>query len=324
MKPKFKITADGADVTARIADRLERLELVDEDGTKSDRLTLSVDDRDGLVAFPDMNAKIEVWLGFEATGLSYMGAFAVDQVGGQGPLQIIEIGCKPVDMKSDVRAPKTRAWEDMSLSDIVKKIAGEAGLKPIVSASIAAAHWSYLAQTTESNLHFLTRIAATLDATAKPAGASLVVQKRGEGLTAAGDALTPPVIDRKDMSDWRWSLDGREIYRRAEAEWCEPGAAKRHLITRGSGEPCRRLRHPFSSAEEASRACEAALSKSDRSGMKISVSVAGFRPSIMAGTKVTLSGLRPELNGEWHVKSATHSLTTALRTTFEATKGADV
>lgn len=323
MKPMFKITADGADVTATIADRLERLELVDEDGTKSDRLTLTIDDRGGLVAFPDMDAKIEVWLGFAATGLSYMGAYAVDQVGGQGPLQMLEIGCKPVDMKSDVRAPRTRAWENVTLADIAKKIADEAGLKPVVSASIAAAHWGYLAQTTESNLHFLTRVAATLDATAKPAGASLVVQKRGEGATAAGDALSPPTVDLKDMSEWRWQLNGREIYRRIEAEWCEPGAAKRHLITRGSGDPCRRLRHPFSSADEATRACEAELSKSGRSGMKINVSIAGFRPSIMAGTRVTLSGLRPELNGEWHVTRATHRLAQGLLTSFEATKGAE-
>lgn len=322
MKPAFKITADGADVTATIADRLVSLRFTDEDGTKSDRLDLTVDDRDGLVAFPDMDAKLDVWLGFAQTGLSFMGSYSVDQVGGQGPLQLIEIGCKPVDMKSDVRAPKTRAWENVTLSAIVQKIAGEAGLKPVVSASIASAYWAYLAQTTESNLHFLTRIAATLDATAKPAGASLVVQKRGEGKTAAGDALSPPVIDRRDMTDWRWQLDGREIYRKVEAEWCEPGAAKRHLISKGSGTPCKRLKHPFASEAEATRACEAALSKSGRSGMKISVSLAGFRPGIMAGTKVTLSGLRPELNGEWHVTNACHALQTALLTSFEATKGA--
>lgn len=104
MRPQFRIEADGEDVTATIADRLVSLEVVDEDGTKSDRLELSVDDRDGLVAFPDMDARLSLWLGFRGAPLFFMGSFAVDGVAGEGPAQLIEISAKPVDMKSDVRA----------------------------------------------------------------------------------------------------------------------------------------------------------------------------------------------------------------------------
>lgn len=323
MTPAFKITADDQDVTATIADRLARLEVVDEDGTKSDRLELTLDDRDGLIVFPDMDVTLEVWLGFKETGLSMMGIYAVDQVSGQGPLQTMEIGCKPADMKGSIRAPKTRAWQDVTLSSIVAKIAAEANLKPVVSRSIASAHWAYLAQTAESDLHFLTRIAATLDATAKPAGGSLVVQKRGEGVTAAGGALTPPTLSAAELTSWRWQLTGRDIYRCVEAEWHEPGTGTRHVVTRGSGTPKKRLRHPFASAEECTRACEAELKKAGRSGLKIAVEVAGFRPGLLAGTTVTLGGLRPELNGDWHIERVRHRLGGALTTSFEATMGAD-
>jgi len=321
MTPTFKLTADGEDVSATIADRLLSLEIVDEDGTKSDRLELQIDDRDSLVAFPDMDAKIEVWLGFKETELSFMGYYSVDQVGGEGPAQRLEIGCKPADMKSEIRAPRTRAWENVSLSQIVAKIAAEADLKPIVSASIASVHWGYIAQTAESNLHFLTRLALPLDATAKPAGDALIVQKRGEGKTAAGDALTPPILARSELSSWRWQLDGREIYRKIEAEWSETGKGKRHLISRGDGKPVKRLRHCHASQAEAERAADGALSKAARGGMKISVGIAGFRPSMLAGARVTLSGLRPELNGDWHLTRVRHRFGGALITSFEATKG---
>lgn len=321
MKPAFRIVADGADVTAVIDDRLLSLSVVDEDGTKSDRLELEVDDRDGRVAFPDMNAVLEVWLGFAGAPLSFMGRYLVDQVGGEGPAQRIEIGAKPADMKSAIRAPMTRAWENVTLQSIVAKIAAEAGLKPVVSASIAEAQWGYIAQTAESNLNFLTRLAAPLDATAKPAGDALVVQKRGEGKTAAGDTLEPPTLASAELSSWRWQLDGRAIYRKIEAEWSEPGAARRNLVTRGAGKPVRRLRHCHASKPEAERAAEGALSQATRGAMKISVEVAGFRPALLAGTSVVLTGLRPELDGEWHLTQVQHRLGGALTTSFEATKG---
>lgn len=206
----------------------------------------------------------------------------------------------------------------MTLRAITAQIAAEAGLRPVVSASIAQAHWTYLAQTAESNLHFLTRIAATLDATAKPAAEALVVQKRGEGKTAGGDTLEPARIGRAELSGWRWQLDGRQVYGTIEAEWSEPGAARRNLITRGSGEPKKRLRHPFASEEEAIRAAEAELARSGRAGLKISVQVAGFRPALMAGATVDLSGLRPELNGAWHVTRVRHRLSAGLTSDFEA------
>ncbi|WP_235820052.1 hypothetical protein [Phaeovulum veldkampii] len=55
--------------------------------------------------------------------------------------------------------------------------------------------------------------------------------------------------------------------------------------------------------------------------MTISAEIAGFAPALLAGGSVTLTGLRPELNGAWHVTSARHRLGQGLTTTFEARKG---
>ncbi|MCA0207212.1 MAG: hypothetical protein LCH92_22945 [Proteobacteria bacterium] len=38
MKPRFRLTANGADVTARFGDRLLSLTVTDQDGDKADRL----------------------------------------------------------------------------------------------------------------------------------------------------------------------------------------------------------------------------------------------------------------------------------------------
>ena len=50
-----------------------------------------------------------------------------------------------------------------------------------------------------------------------------IVQRRGEGKTAAGDVLTPPVITPARLSRWTWSLDGREVYGAVEALWSDTG-----------------------------------------------------------------------------------------------------
>lgn len=245
MKPAFRISVAGQDATGAVADRLLSLAITDEDGTKADRLEIELDDRDSRLEFPDTDATVEVSLGFQGGQLSFMGVFAVDGVSGEGPKQSMRITATAADLKGDIRSPRTRAWEQKSLKAIVSTIAGEAGLKPVVGESVAGKVWAYLAQTAESNLHFLTRIAATLDATCKPAGGALVVQRRGEGKTAAGDQLTPPTIHRSRLSDWSWSFEGRSVYRSAEAEWTETGTGVTHKVKVGSGTPSRRSGTPM-------------------------------------------------------------------------------
>lgn len=183
MTPAFRIVVDGEDRSAVIGDRLISLLVTDEDGRKADRVEIELDNRDGRITFPEIEARLEVSLGFAGRQLAPMGVYAVDGVSGRGPVRTLSITATAADLKGDIRAPRTRSWIDRSLPQIVSAIAGEAGLKPLVGASLRGISWRFLAQPAESNLHFLTRIAAELDATCKPAGGALIVQRRGEGQT---------------------------------------------------------------------------------------------------------------------------------------------
>ncbi|MBP9184344.1 MAG: phage tail protein, partial [Fuscovulum sp.] len=281
--PAFRITAAGEDVSGRIGDRLLSLSVTDEDGEKADRLEIEIDDRDGRVALPDMEAELQVALGYRGQALADLGRFKVDAVSGSSPPQSMRITATAADLKGDIRSPRTRAWEGKTLKDIVSTIAGEAGLRPMVSSSIAGASWAYLAQTAESNLHFLSRLGATLDATAKAGGGALIMQRRGDGVTAAGDPLTPPGLTGPDLTEWSWSLDTREVYGSVEAEWAEVGSGQVHLVTKGSGKPVLRLRHVHGSADEASRAAEARLKGAGRAAMTLEASLDRFEPGLLAG-----------------------------------------
>lgn len=325
MTPAFRIVVDGDDRTAVIADRLISILVMDEDGTKADRVEIELDNRDGKIAFPDSDARLEVSLGFKGRPLALMGIYGVDGISGNGPLLTLRITATAADMKGDIRAPRTRGWQGKTLRDIVSSIAGEAGLAPVVGESIAGTFWPYLAQTAESNLHFLTRIAADLDATCKPAGGALLVQRRGDGKTAAGDTVAAPVIPRHRLSDWSWSWAGRTVYRSAEAEWTETGTGVTHKVKTGSGTPLKKIRHPYATEAEATRAAEAALSGAARAGMNVSCTLAGFEPGLLGGASVALTGLMPvELNGEWHLKAVSHRLDGGgLITEFQGERGRD-
>ena len=126
MIPAFRVMVAGEDATGKVADRLLGLTITDEDGSKADRLELELDNRDGGLAFPDTEARIEVSLGYRGLPLSLMGVYAVDGVSGSGPRLTMRITATAADLKGDIRAPRTRGWEGKSLRDIVGTIAGEA------------------------------------------------------------------------------------------------------------------------------------------------------------------------------------------------------
>lgn len=324
MTPAFRVMVAGQDVTGSLADRLLSLTVTDEDGGKADRVEIEVDDRQGRVALPDMNAKLEISLGYRGRPLALMGVYAVDGISGASPPQVMRISATAADLKGDIRSPKTRAWENKTLSEIVKTIAGEAALKPVVGKSVAQARWKYLAQQSESDLAFLTRIAGDLDATAKPTTGALIVQRRGDGLTAAGDVMPVPMLMGSNLTDWDWSIDAREIYKKVEAPWSVAGSGNKGLAVKGDGKPVLRLRHSYGSPDEAARAAEAKLKGAARSAMTLKASLARFEPGLLAGASVVMAMMpRLELNGVWHIATVQHELTSGgLVTSFTTKKGA--
>lgn len=321
MKPTFKILADDEDVTATIADRLISLTVIDEEGGSADRLEIMLDDRGSAIKFPETGALLDVSLGFKETGLSYMGKYAVDGVSGEGPVLALSIRATAANMIGNIRAPQTRSWEDVALKDIVSKIAAEAELEPVVAKAIEATHYSFIAQTAESNLHFLTRIGRDLNATVKPAAGKLVMLLKGEGKTATGEEIEPFDLPVSRLTDWRWKLEERADYGSVEAEWGDMDGGATQKVVRGDKEPVHKLRHVFATKPEAIRAAEGALSFAGREAFSMSIEVAGFEPRAFAGGLMRLPEMRGGLEGEWHIKTVTHRLDSALVTSLQLKKG---
>ena len=164
---------------------------------------------------------------------------------------------------------------------------------------VKACSYAYQAQTSESDLNFLTRLAKGLDAVAKPAGGYLIFSKRGEGKAADGSELPVFVLDRRQMKGGSWLITGRGKYGRVTAEWGERGTATTHKVTAGDKEPELALRHRHPTEAEAQNAADAALARSRRASGKIGIELGGFWGDLMAEAKVDIRGIKPELTGEW-------------------------
>lgn len=317
MHVAYQIIADGTDVTGNFQDRLTSLTIIDEAGQKSDTAEIMVDDRDYLVALPETGAKLKIALGFKGA-LVEIGTYVVDDMSGEIAPDTMTISAKAADMLGGIRARKTRSWRDVTVEDIVGKIASEHGLKPQVSDSLKAHFYAYQAQTSESDLNFLTRLAKGLDAVSKPAGEYLVFTKRGEGKAADGSELPVFVVHRTQMKGGSWKITGRGKYGCVTAEWGERGTATTHKVTAGDKEPELALRHRYPTKAEAQSAADAALERSHRASGKISIELGGFWGDLMAEAKVDLQGIKPELTGEWLITRVQHRLTDTLTTSFDA------
>lgn len=318
MTPAFRLIASGADVTARIADRLLDLTVTDEDGETADRLELRLDNRDGAVERPPLRARLQVALGFRETGLVELGRFEVEGLAGSAPPRTLRVTATAVDLKRAARAPRTRAYEGRTLQQIVEQVAADAGLEAAVAPALRGLSWGYLAQTAESGLHFLTRLGREIDATVKATDGRLVVTPRGQGIAADGTAIPPVTIRAARLASWDWTRKSREVDGQVEAEWADTAAGQVRRETAGDAGIVRRLRRVFPSAEEATRAARAARARAAREAFTLRTSGA-FEPDAVAGGLARFPDLEPGFDGDWTITRVTHRLSGGgLSTEIEA------
>ncbi|MEE9358423.1 hypothetical protein [Candidatus Vondammii sp. HM_W22] len=162
MTPAYRIIADQQDITAIIRDRLISLHVTDKTGLVSDTAETTLDDRNSAIEIPRTGALLEIYMGYQETGLYRMGSYTVDEVELTGLPNTMRIRAKAADMRQSLKSCKLRSWDDITLGDLVATIAAEHGLIPRVGEFLDAIHIPHLDQTYESDMHLLTRLAKAI------------------------------------------------------------------------------------------------------------------------------------------------------------------
>lgn len=215
MTPTFSITANGADITAAVLDRLVSLDITDTVDETSDSMTLVLEDTAGTLALPKSGAKIEVAVGYNGAN-TRLGAFTVDEVQIEGPPDTVTVTGASTPFVDDrngggsasFTSRKSRSWEGKTIGDIVKTIAGECSLQPVVDKALADIEIPHIAQVGESDANLLIRIARRYGAVLKPADGRLVLASEQGGQTTSGQDLAL-VLRPSDVSNYRVRIGGK-------------------------------------------------------------------------------------------------------------------
>lgn len=311
--PAFRVIANSKDITAQIRDRFKSLRLVDETGTTSDTVEITLADHDPAkpIAIPPTGAELEIFLGYDDQARR-MGLFVCDEIelsGFPGQL-VIRARAAPYEKsksgKTDLQTQKTRSWKKgTTIGAMVKRIAGEHRLTPAVSPGLASIALPHTDQAHESDMNLLSRLAKRYDAIAKPAGGSLVFAKRGEGKSASGDDLARVTFTPADGSDYRVTFASRESAGTAIAYYRNTRKAERREVKIGDGEPVVRLRMSYADAVSAENAARAERRKRARKERTMAYSFPG-RPDVAAEAIATMKGFREGVDGDWLITRAEH------------------
>ncbi|WP_421780704.1 phage late control D family protein [Kiloniella litopenaei] len=306
MKPVFSIVANGQNITREIQQRLIELTITDEAGQKSDKVSIKLDDRDAI-PLPPSGAELRVSMGWEKTGLVYMGRYIVDEYKLDLVPATFTIEAKAADMRKDLKVKKTRPWHNVSVLDLIETISAEHGLKPLVSDDFKALQLGHVDQTNESDLHLLTRLSDDYGAVAKPANGYLLFVPEGEVKTASGKALPTTKIIPKMVTSGSAVLPQRNKYNSAEAKWHSNGEAQEKIEVMGSGDPVYVLPRSYPNQEAAKAAVKAKYNKLTRGEASLSLKLIG-KPDIGAESAVQMSGFREGIEGKWVVNVASHTI----------------
>ncbi|SMH59497.1 phage late control D family protein [Azospirillum agricola] len=325
MRPAFRLLAGGADITANIKDRLLSITYHDEAETKSDRLTIRLDDRSrpgsgAHVALPDVGTRLELSLGYEGSGLVAVGSFTVDRIKHSGPPATLEVGATAADMPGPFRSPASRSWDGTTLGAIAREIADAHGYRAKVAAALDAVPVEHEDQTNESPMAFLNRLAARHDGVAKPVNGFLVLAPKGTAKSVTGRSLPAVSLRPERMSRWDFSYSARKEAGEAAKDgtgkagsgggvrtvYWDKDAARMVEVTTGSA-PYQNAR--FASSDPRAAKADAASTKNrkDREKAEFSATCPGD-PAFQAEQRLVLGGFRPGIPTEWRLTSVEHKL----------------
>jgi uncharacterized protein len=313
--PDFRLSLDGADLSARFRPRLVALSLTEKRGADADQLDITLSDHDGRLAIPREGARLALQLGWiggagVAAGLIDKGQFKVDEVEHSGAPDLIVIRARSADFTADGRIRKLEAFTDKTLGQIVEQIAGRLGVSANVAPALAGRMVPVFEQGRMSDLALLEALGKRYDAVATVKAGRLVFAPIGAGTTASGKALPSASITRREGDQHSWRRAARDTYSGVTAYWHDPEAAERKGETAGEATKAKRLKRTFGNQADAKAAAEAEHRRQQRGAATMTLTLALARPDLYPEQRVTLSGYgKPEIDGgRWLIGEARHDL----------------
>lgn len=312
--PIYRVMKGDVDITGRFNDRTTeiKVELASGNG-EGDKCVIKLDDRDWKIARPVPGDYLEIYLGYEEVGVSYMGSFEVDDVTFLGPPRSIQLTGLATGMKSIMKAPAIKEFDNKTVGDILGSMAGSAGLGISISPVMAAKTLPFKNQVV-SNLHMIHELERLFGAVAKISNQKLIFVKRDGTESVTGMPLPTLVLHPEHFGTWQVRYNTRSQYGNTKAayrdkedlmrKWVGSAASAGGATNSGADYLLGTL---FNSKEEAEAAAQSKMESFRRAEVMATFQLAKGDPWIKDMQTLLVTGMRDGINGSYVIDKATHT-----------------
>ncbi|WP_265021284.1 phage late control D family protein [Wolbachia endosymbiont (group A) of Icerya purchasi] len=301
MRPDFNLIAENNSI---LRSSLISLRITDESGTMSDEAEICFEHGNNAL---ELKSELEVFLGYKETGLLPMGVYVASEITIQSPPQILRVKCQAAKLRGSLKEKTSKEWKEITLGNLVREIAEKHGYEAKIAQKFEDIFIPHITQTDESDMNFLKRIGDEHEATVKSVGGYIIFIPRGEGKSATGKVLGTTLLTPKDVINWKVNFNVRSKYGSVIAKWYsyERGETIEEKV--GNERPSYPIYKLYPTAESAISAASAKLRRLKRGEAKLNVTIPG-NPELFAEAKINLSGFCQEIDGEWVIERAEHTL----------------
>ncbi len=162
-QPGWVLEYEGKDITKEVTPYILSITYSDVLEGEADNLDISLEDRDRQWKngwWPQKGDRVRLAIGYEGEALVNCGVFQVDEVGLNGPPDVVNLKALSAGIKESLRTANTTAFENKTLKRIAEDIAAKHGLDLTgeVSEEKAKRRPKRVTQRKETDLEFLRRL----------------------------------------------------------------------------------------------------------------------------------------------------------------------
>lgn len=293
--PTYKIVVNGIDKTTNLQHKVSTIEFIDKDGGESDEIRLTIA---GIYQRPSYEDEIRLWIGYTGQPLFYCGLFLVQSTTKKNS-QTIEISATGANFSRSLKVKRDASYESMTLGALTEMVARRHGLDH--KSDMYDINIVHIAQTNESDLHLLKRLASDFDAIFSVKNGVLLFRRR----ESAGGEQPRYTLSATECSEISVKHTNKTIYQSCRASWHDTALNEVKSVMIGTGEPRLEIESQYKDAAEATAKAQAKLNKANRGKKSGSLTISG--KAIRAGGIFILTGYGDD-EGEYSIKSATHKI----------------
>ncbi len=188
----------------------------------SDSLNLRLD-ASQLAVLPRSGTAIEVRLGYRGDVPVRMGVFKVGERVISGPPVTLTIRAQASDFAAPWKAKRTRHFDHTTVGEVLRAIAAEHGLRHSIDADLGAEPLEYLAQTQESDMQLVVRLADRFGAYGTIKDGRVVFQPSRQ-------PAEPVRLRLNDLIRFEFRWEDKPAYDMLTARWADVNSNISHTV----------------------------------------------------------------------------------------------